>query len=77
MKEIVSMMNFCVACGEVLSEDERQAYGKFCEHCIITMGKRGPKPGSNQGPRKKDTPLRRYWRLAKRKQVAKQRRKKR
>jgi len=24
----------CFACGEALSEDERQAYGNFCEHCM-------------------------------------------
>ena len=49
------------------------------------MGKRGPKPGTYYGPRKKDNPLRRYWRLQKRKyrerkrreQAAKKRKRKR
>ena len=37
------------------------------------LGKRGPKKGHGKGgrPRKKDTPLRRYWRKQKRKRKKK------
>ena len=28
------MTDCCFACGEALSEDEQQAYGNFCEHCM-------------------------------------------
>lgn len=34
VRELRQIRSLCENCGEELSQDEIEAYGTFCEHCV-------------------------------------------